>query len=131
MIHERLNPPGLPSIDGIVNITIASGTKIINISGQTGMDADGKVVGSTHLEQTRQALTNLKTAVAASGATLADVVKINFYVVDYTEAVMEALVVAAVEVFGEEFPITASTLVGVEKLFQPDVLIEIDAMAVI
>jgi enamine deaminase RidA (YjgF/YER057c/UK114 family) len=131
MIHERMDPPGLPTIAGVANPTIASGTKIVNISGQTGMNAENKVVGTTHLEQTRQALTNLKTAVAAAGGTPADIAKLNIYIVDYSDDAYNALVTAAIEVFGEEYPVTAGTLLGVEKLFQPDILVEIDAMVIL
>ena len=42
-----------------------------------------------------------------------------------------ALMTAAIEVFGDEFPITSSTLVGVATLWQPGLLIEVDAIAVV
>jgi enamine deaminase RidA (YjgF/YER057c/UK114 family) len=131
MITDRLDPAGLATIPGAVNLTIATGSRIIHISGQTGVDADGKVVGSTHLEQSKRALQNLNVAIEAAGATPADIAKLTIYVVDYSEAALEALVVAAIEVFGDNFPITASTLVGVATLFQPDLLIEIDAVAIV
>jgi enamine deaminase RidA (YjgF/YER057c/UK114 family) len=131
MITDRLDPAGLATIPGSVNLTIATGSKIIHISGQTGVDADGKVVGATHLEQSKRALQNLNVAIEAAGAKPADIAKLMIYVVDYTEAALEALIVAAIEVFGDDFPITASTLVGVATLFQPDLLIEIDAVAIV
>ena len=130
MINDRIDPPELFTIPGVANVTVATGTRIVHISGQTGVNVDGKVVGSTHLDQTRQALRNLRTALTAAGATLADVAKLNIYMVDYNEAALEALMTAAVEEYGADFPITASTLVGVATLWQPDVLVEIDAVAV-
>ncbi len=131
MITDRIDPTGLATIPGAVNLTIATGSRIIHISGQTGVDADGKVVGSTHLDQSRRALQNLRVAIEAAGATPADIAKLMIYVVDYTQAALDALVTAAIEVFGDNYPITASTLVGVATLWQPDVLIEIDAVAVV
>jgi enamine deaminase RidA (YjgF/YER057c/UK114 family) len=131
MITDRIDPTGLATIPGAVNLTIATGSRIIHISGQTGVDADGKVVGSTHLDQSRRALQNLRVAIEAAGATPADIAKLTIYVVDYTQAALDALVTAAIEVFGDNYPITASTLVGVATLWQPDVLIEIDAVAVV
>jgi enamine deaminase RidA (YjgF/YER057c/UK114 family) len=131
MITDRLDPTGLATIPGAVNLTIAMGSRIIHISGQTGVDAEGKVVGSTHLEQSKRALENLRVAVEAAGATPADIAKLMIYIVDYDHAALEALVTAAIEVFGESYPITASTLVGVATLWQPDVLIEIDAVAIV
>ena len=131
MITDRLDPTGLATIPGAVNLTIATGTRIVHISGQTGVDADGKVVGSTHGEQSKRALQNLRVAIEAAGATPADIAKLMIYIVDYDEAALEALVGAAIEVFGNDYPITASTLVGVATLWQPDVLIEIDAVAIV
>jgi enamine deaminase RidA (YjgF/YER057c/UK114 family) len=131
MITDRIDPTGLATIPGAVNLTIATGSRIIHISGQTGVDAEGKVVGSTHLDQSRRALQNLRVAIEAAGATPADIAKLMIYVVDYTQAALDALVTAAIEVFGDNYPITASTLVGVATLWQPDVLIEIDAVAVV
>ena len=131
MITERNDPPGLPTIAGACNLTVATGNRIIHISGQTGLDADGNLAGTTHLEQSKRALTNLRLAVESTGASLADVAKLNIYVVDYTPDALDALVTAAIEVYGEDFPITASTLIGVAALFQPGLLIEIDAVVVV
>jgi enamine deaminase RidA (YjgF/YER057c/UK114 family) len=130
MINDRIDPPELFTIPGAANLTIATGTRIVHISGQTGVDVAGKVVGSTHLDQCRQALSNLRVALTAANATLADIAKLNIYMVDYDEKALEALMTAAIEVYGADFPITASTLVGVATLWQPDVLVEIDAVAV-
>ena len=131
MITDRLDPTGLATIPGAVNLTIATGSRIVHVSGQTGVDAEGKVVGSTHLEQSKQALQNLRVAIEAAGATPSDIAKLMIYIVDYNEAALEALVAAAIEVFGNDYPITASTLVGVATLWQPDILIEIDAVAIV
>lgn len=131
MITDRLDPTGLATIPGAANLTIATGTRIVHISGQTGVDAEGKVVGTTHLDQAKRALQNLQVAIEAAGATPADIAKLMIYVVDYDQAALEAIVTAAIEVFGENYPITASTLVGVATLWQPDILIEIDAVAVV
>jgi enamine deaminase RidA (YjgF/YER057c/UK114 family) len=131
MITERNDPPGLATIAGAANVTVATGNRIIHISGQTGVDADGNLVGATHLEQSKRALANLRVAVESTGASLADVAKLNIYVVDYTPDALDALVAAAIEVLGEDFPVTASTLVGVATLWQPGILVEIDAVVVV
>ncbi|HEX4819504.1 MAG TPA: RidA family protein [Acidimicrobiales bacterium] len=131
MLIDRLDPPDLAPIAGAANVVVASGNRLVFVSGQTGVDTNGKVVGTTHLDQSRRALTNLRTALRSAGATEADVAKLAIYVVDYGDAALEALMSAAIEVFGDDFPITASTLVGVATLWQPDLLIEIDAIAVV
>jgi enamine deaminase RidA (YjgF/YER057c/UK114 family) len=129
MITERIDPLGLARLPGSSNVVVATGTRLVCVSGQTGVDEDGKVVGTTHLEQARQALANLRTALDAASVSANDVAKLTIYIVDYSESALEALMTAAIEVFGDDYPVTASTLVGVAALWQPDVLVEIDAIA--
>ena len=131
MSIDRLDPPGLLKIPEMVNVSIASGSRIVHVSGQTAIDAEGKVVGSTHLEQSRLALENLKIALDAAGAALADVAKFTSYIVDYSWDALEAFMTAAKEVFGEPYPVTANTLVGVSALWLPDLLVEVEAVAVV
>jgi enamine deaminase RidA (YjgF/YER057c/UK114 family) len=131
MITDRIDPPGLLKIPEIVNVTVATGSRIINISGQTAVDAGGKVVGTTHLDQCRQTLRNMRVAIEAAGATLADVAKYNAYMVNYSWDALEALMTATKEIFGDPYPLTAYTLVGVASLWLPELLVEIDAVAVV
>ena len=95
---------------------MAAGSRIIHISGQTAVDADGKVVGTTHLEQGRKALENLLVALRSAGATLEDVAKFTTYVVNYNWQALEGLLTATKDVFGDLYPLTANTLVGVASL---------------
>src|SRR3954467_15948809 len=131
MITDRIDPPELLKIPEIVNVSIATGARVIHISGQTSVDVDGIVVGSTHLEQSRVAFRHLLIALDGAGATLGDVAKLNIYMVDYSWDALEALMTAAKEVLGDPYPVTANTLVGVASLWLPDLLVEVDAVAVI
>jgi enamine deaminase RidA (YjgF/YER057c/UK114 family) len=131
MITDRIDPPQLLKIPEIANISVATGARIIHISGQTAVTVDGKVAGTSHLEQCRNAVRNLRTALEEAGATLADVAKFNVYMVDYSWDALEALMTATREVFGHPYPLTASTLVGVASLWLPDLLVEIDAVAIV
>lgn len=131
MTVEHIDPPSLAPILGSAHISRAKGDTIVHISGQTGVDGEGQVVGPTFAEQATQALRNLATAIEAAGATPADVVKLMIYIKDYTPDALEPLVGAAIEVFGDEYPTTASTLLGVATLWQPELLIEVDAVVVI
>ena len=131
MITDRLDPPGILKIPEIVNVSVATGSRIIHVSGQVAVDAEGKVVGTTHLEQTRKALENLLVALRAAGATVEDMAKNTIYVVNYSWDALEEIVTATKEVFGDSYPRTASTLVGVASLWLPDLLVEIEAVAVI
>jgi enamine deaminase RidA (YjgF/YER057c/UK114 family) len=131
MITDRIDPPELLKIPEIVNVSIATGSRVIHISGQTSVEVEGKVVGSTHLEQSRLAFRNALIALAAAGATLDDVAKLNIYMVDYSWDALEELMAAAKEVFGDPYPVTANTLVGVASLWLPDLLVEVDAVAIL
>jgi enamine deaminase RidA (YjgF/YER057c/UK114 family) len=131
LITDRIDPPELLKIPEIVNVSIATGTRIIHISGQTAVDSEGKVVGTTHLDQSRHAFRNLRTALEAAGAGLADVAKLNIYVVDYSWDALEAVIAAAKGIFGEQYPFTANTLIGVAALWLPDLLVEVDAVAIV
>jgi enamine deaminase RidA (YjgF/YER057c/UK114 family) len=130
-IEAKETIEGLAPIPGSAISTVASGTKTLFLSGQTGQVADGSVAGPDFKSQTSQALRNIKTALAANGASLADVAKIVFYIVDWNMEKLGPLMESAIEVFGEEFPVTATTLIGVAALFEPELLIEIDVTAVI
>jgi len=110
---------------------VATGSRIIHISGQVAVDAEGKVVGTTHLEQTRKALENLLIALRSAGATLEDVGKFTIYVVNYSWDALEGIMTATKEVYGDSYPRTANTLVGVASLWLPDLLVEIEAVAVV
>ena len=131
MITDRIDPPELLKIPEIVNVSIATGSRVIHISGQTSVDVEGKVVGSTHLEQSRLVFHNVLIALAAAGATLDDVAKLNIYMVDYSWDALEELMAAAKEVFGDPYPVTANTLVGVASLWLPELLVEVDAVAIL
>jgi enamine deaminase RidA (YjgF/YER057c/UK114 family) len=130
-IEAKETVEGLAPIPGSAISTIATGSKILYLSGQTGQVADGSVAGADFKSQARQALKNIKTALAANGASLADVAKIVFYIVDWNMEKLGPLMESAIEVFGDEFPVTATTLIGVAALFEPDYLIEVDVTAVI
>jgi enamine deaminase RidA (YjgF/YER057c/UK114 family) len=99
----------------------------VAVSGSTGRDVDGRLVPGGAYAQTRPALENLQTALAAVGGSLADVIRTRVFIVDITE--WEAVARAHCEAFAQHPP--ASSLIGVNALFEPDVLVEIEADAII
>jgi enamine deaminase RidA (YjgF/YER057c/UK114 family) len=110
---------------------VATGARTVYISGQVAMDAEGKLVGEGDIgAQTEQVMRNLGAALAAAGASFADVVKITTYVVDYKPEMRTVIGKSRSPFFaGREPP--ASTLVGVSALAAPGWLIEIEAVAVV
>ena len=133
MPKEYINPTNLfPSLPhGFSQVVIASGKKLVFVSGQTAWDAQKNIVGGDSvLEQARQAFRNLETAMKAAGGTLKDVVALRIYVVDYQAESGTAVGTALKEFFSTENP-PASTWIGVTTLAAPEFLIEIEATAVL
>lgn len=96
------------------------------ISGQIAQDAKGHIVGKGDFAaQARQVLRNLKAMVEAGGATLADVVKLTFYLTDVRYRA--DLVPIREEFFGPKLP--ASTLITTPALAHPDYMLEVEAVA--
>jgi enamine deaminase RidA (YjgF/YER057c/UK114 family) len=127
---ESLNPDGLPTPFGpFVQLTVAPpGGKLVFCSGAVAFDEHGDVVGEGDIAaQTERVMENLKIALEAAGATFADVVKINNYVVDASEYPKVAPV--RERYLSEPYP--ASTLIEVQSLIYPGLLIEIEAIAVV
>jgi enamine deaminase RidA (YjgF/YER057c/UK114 family) len=133
MTKERVNPPSVfRSLDhGFSQAVVATGRRTVYVSGQTAWDANKQLIGGSDLRaQARQALSNLRSVVEASGGTLADVVSLRIYVVAYEAHKAEAVGGVFLEFFsGETTP--ASTWVGVAALADPGFLIEVEAIAVL
>ena len=132
MPKEYVNPNSLfPSLPhGFSQVVIASGRKMVFISGQTAWDARKNIVGGSVLEQARQAFRNLEKAMEAAGGTLKDIVVLRIYVVDYQAESGTAVGTALREFFSQQNP-PASTWIGVSALAAPEFLIEIEATAVL
>jgi len=128
---ERLTPEGLFKPAGYNQVVTATGRRLVFISGQVAMDAEGKLVAQDDFAgQARQVFANLRTALRGAGATPADVTKLTIYVVGYTAELRAVLADARAAVFrAAELP--ASTLVGVQALAVPGYLLEVEAIAVV
>lgn len=122
--------PGLSTPRGYSYVVTATG-KMVFVAGQIALDKDGKVVGQGDLRaQTVQVLENVQACLAAAGATFADVVKLNTYVVNLKPEDLPVIREVRSRYLPAENP-PASTMVGVTALAIEGVLIEIEAIAVI
>jgi reactive intermediate/imine deaminase len=102
--------------------------KTIYISGQIAFDKAGTLVGAGDMKaQAEQVFANLEAALKAAGATFSDVVKMNTYVTDMAKA--PAVREVRARYFGEVTP--ASTLVQVVALARPELMLEIEVIAVV
>jgi enamine deaminase RidA (YjgF/YER057c/UK114 family) len=100
----------------------------VHVAGTTAIDAHGQLTGiGDAAAQTRQILSNIEAALQAAGARLTDVVRTRIYVTDITQ--WEAIGRAHGDVFGDIRP--AATMVEVRRLIDPQMLVEIEADAII
>ena len=132
MSKEYVNPDSLfPSVQhGFSQVVVASGRKIVFISGQTAWDVRKKIVGGDSLlEQARQALRNIQAAIEATAGTLKDIVSLRIYIVNYQPQNAEAISIVLREFFSSTNP-PAATWIGVSALAVPEFLIEIEATAI-
>jgi enamine deaminase RidA (YjgF/YER057c/UK114 family) len=106
---------------------LATGTRVLSISGQIADGADGQIVGGDDAgEQARQALRNLDGLLVAAGARRTDIVKISVFLTDISDRA--AVAAARTEYFGDHKP--AATLFAVSGLVTPQLKVEIEATAI-
>jgi reactive intermediate/imine deaminase len=123
-----VQPDGLPPASGYSHAVTFSGRMVV-ISGQVPADARGRVIGpGDPVAQARQVFENLSAALAAAGATMAQVVKLTVFLTDLAD-------LGAFRQVRDEYiaagPPPASSLVQVSGLVHPEFRIEIDALAVV
>ena len=125
------NPEGMFKPAGYTHVVEVTGPgRTVYIAGQLGLDIDNKLVGGPgdFGAQCERAFENLGHALAAVGATFADVVKINNYLVDMAHIGLFRL--ARDKHFDMKAP-PASTTVAISQLARPGALFEIEAIAVL
>jgi 2-iminobutanoate/2-iminopropanoate deaminase len=129
MPKERLYPKGMWRPSGSYSQVVTSEPgRMVFVAGQVAMDEVGKTIGIGDVRaQAKQALKNIIAGVEAAGGTKNDIVSMSVFTTDAryhpdVNAVRR-------EVFGSDFP--ASTMVQVVALARPELLIEINATAVI
>jgi enamine deaminase RidA (YjgF/YER057c/UK114 family) len=130
MTKEIFSPATLPPPVGYSHIAKVNKGTMIYLAGQVSSDASGKLVGEGNFEaQAEQVFSNVKIAVEAAGGTMADIVKMNIYLVAEVsqDEVPKMRAIRDRYVNTEKPP--ASTLVVVSRLARPGWLIEIEAIA--
>jgi len=124
-----LNPDGLFKPGTFSQIAVTEGDKVVYISGQTARDPTSKIVAVGDVKgQAEKVFANLRTAIESVGGSMADIAKITTFVVNLQPDDR----VWIGEMVKKHFPKPpAHTLVGISALATPELLIEIEATAVL
>ena len=126
MTLRHIQPDSIHPTPGYTHVVVGSG--VVALSGQIALDREGRLVGRGDVAaQAGQVFANLEAGLAAVGAGLSDVLRLNTYITD-------AQFIAAFREVRDRIlpsPQPASTLVVVSALADPEWLIEIEAIAAI
>jgi reactive intermediate/imine deaminase len=127
--HWYLNPNSISAPTGYTHVVQARGSHMVFVSGQIALDVQGNIVGVEDMEvQAVQVFENLKAALAEANATFDHVVKLTYFVVDISQ--MQVIrEVRARYLSAEHLP--ASSAVEVRRLVLPELLLEVEAIAVL
>jgi enamine deaminase RidA (YjgF/YER057c/UK114 family) len=122
-----VNPTSLARPSGFTHAVRSGDT--VWLSGQTALDADGRIVPGGIVEQFRQALANVVTALREAGGDPTRFLSVTIYLTDIPDYQAHGKEIGAVwkELVGRDYP--AMTGVGVTGLWQPEALVEIQAVA--
>jgi enamine deaminase RidA (YjgF/YER057c/UK114 family) len=131
MKNEFSNPPGLARPNGFSHVARSTGRTTLRVSGQVAYDPEGNIVGVGDLAlQVEQVYRNIQVALAAHGAAMSDIVKTTLFVRDLSPE--KAVIIRRVRagfISADQPP--ASTMVGVQSLAKPELLLEVEATAVL
>jgi enamine deaminase RidA (YjgF/YER057c/UK114 family) len=127
---ERIDPPELARPTGFAHAVVGTGRTVF-LAGQTGMDAEGRIVPGGVVAQFEQALQNLLTALRAAGGGPEHLAQLTIYLVDVDDYRAHAREIGAVwrRLVGSRYPATAG--VGVARLWDREALVELQGCAVL
>ncbi|MER5478871.1 Rid family hydrolase [Streptomyces sp. NPDC002734] len=135
MTVRHFTPHGMLQPAPYHHVAVGTGTRHVHVSGQIARQADGTPVAPGDLAgQVAQALRNTSIGLAGAGASFADVLRLTFYVTGWSPEKITAFM-AGVESVADEIglhlPMPPASLIGVADLFEPDVLVEVEATALL
>jgi len=111
---------------------VAHAGELVVVAGQVGMDGKGQLAGPDVVAQTRQALENVRAVVEAAGARMRDVVRFQTFLTRAED--IAGFMKARADVFPGYFPdgvYPPNTLLVVSRLVRPELLVEIEALAIV
>jgi enamine deaminase RidA (YjgF/YER057c/UK114 family) len=135
MTVQLFSPEGMFQPVPYAHVSVATGSRHVSVSGQIARDAAGNAVAPGDLAgQVAQVLRNTAVGLAGAGATMADVTRLRFFVTGWSpEKIGDFMagVASVAEELGLPQPMPPASLIGVDFLFEEDVLVELEADAVL
>ncbi|AIQ63709.1 hypothetical protein PSTEL_12070 [Paenibacillus stellifer] len=131
---KKINPDTLTSTvtSLITQIVVAPVSELAFISGQVALNEKGELIGEGDYGlQARQVFINLKLALDAIAAGPENIVQMKIHVVNHRPELVDSIFKAGFEVFGDQWPLTASTFIGVQALGFEEWLVEVDAIVTV
>lgn len=129
------SPQGLLQPAPYHHVAVATGTRHVHVAGQVARGPQGAPLAPGDLAgQVAHALRNVHTALLGVGAGFPDVVRLTFFVTAWSPEKIEDLmagVQAVADEIGLPTPMPPASLIGVAALFEPDVLVEVEATAIV
>tara|TARA_B100000315_G_scaffold115217_1_gene105767 strand:- start:245 stop:637 length:393 start_codon:yes stop_codon:yes gene_type:complete len=129
MVNKILRPAGVWKSDlaGFAQGVKSSGTEMVFVAGQVGIDASGNIVGEDIESQVKQSFENMKMVLQEAGASFNDITKMNVFLTNIGDLAKYSEIKAAY--FSDGLP--ASTVVEVKNLARPELKVEVEATAII
>ncbi|MFC8584423.1 RidA family protein [Streptomyces sp. NPDC057217] len=135
MAVQHFTPEGMLQPVPYHHVAVGTGSRHVHVSGQIARRADGTPVAPGDLAgQVAQALRNTSVGLESAGASFADVLRLTFYVTRWSpEKIGDFMagVEAVADEIGLRLPLPPASLIGVDHLFEPDVLVEVEATALL
>ncbi|MGW9113883.1 RidA family protein [Microbacterium sp. NPDC055683] len=130
-----LTPEDMTQNVPYAHVAVGTGTRHVHVAGQVARTRDGAPVAPGDLAgQVAHALRNTHRGLRSAGAEFRDVVRLTFYVTGWAPEKMGDVMAGLAQVseeIGLTLPLPPASLIGVDYLFEPDVLVEVEATAVL
>ncbi len=131
MSSERINPTQLARPAGYSHAVVATGSRTVYLAGQTALDSTGVILGNNIVDQFELALSNLLTALSATGGDPSHLVRMTCYLTDIDDYRQHSGEIGQVwrRLAGRDYPAMAA--IEVTSLWDSTALVELDGIAVL
>jgi enamine deaminase RidA (YjgF/YER057c/UK114 family) len=133
MAVEFRHPDGLLQQTDYSPVAVATGSRLVLLAGQAGVTPDFKPAAPDLAGQVHAALRNIIIGVRGAGGDVGDLARLTFYIVDWVPEKWNEVLAGITQAQAEGLPAPTPpiTIIGVQALFTPDFVVEIEATAVL